>query len=110
MRNPGNANQKPLPTPPRAPISGGVLNGRATILPKPAYPAIARAAHASGTVNVQVLVDENGNVVSAVPVSGHPLLRPSAAAAARQAKFAPMKLSGQPVKVSGIIVYNFAAQ
>jgi TonB family protein len=105
-----NSNQKTPPSPPRAPISGGVLNGKAISLPKPAYPAIARAAHASGTVNVQVLVDENGNVISAVPVSGHPLLRASAAAAARQAKFTPTKLSGQPVKVSGIIVYNFVAQ
>ena len=53
----------PKPTPPRAPISGGVLNGKAISLPKPAYPAIARTAHASGTVVVQVLIDENGNVV-----------------------------------------------
>jgi TonB family protein len=105
-----NANQNTPPSPPRAPISGGVMNGKATSLPKPAYPAIARAAHASGTVNVQVVVDENGNVISAVPVSGHPLLRASAAAAARQAKFTPTKLSGQPVKVTGVIVYNFAMQ
>ncbi|MCM3869379.1 MAG: hypothetical protein ND895_01610, partial [Pyrinomonadaceae bacterium] len=40
----------PAPTPPRAPISGGVLNGKAISLPKPAYPPIARQAHASGTV------------------------------------------------------------
>jgi protein TonB len=98
------------PTPPRAPISGGVLNGKAISLPKPAYPPIARAAHASGTVVVQVLIDENGNVVSAHPVSGHPLLQAVAAAAARQAKFSPTKLSGQPVKVTGIIQYNFVAQ
>jgi TonB family protein len=106
-----NSNQTTAPpAPARAPISGGVLNGKATSLPKPAYPAIARAAHASGTVNVQVLVDESGNVLTARAVSGHPLLQASATAAARQAKFSPTKLSGQPVKVTGIIVYNFAAQ
>lgn len=105
-----NANQNMPPAPPRAPISGGVLNGKATSLPKPAYPAIARAAHASGAVNVRVLVDESGNVLTALAVSGHPLLQASAVAAARQAKFKPTLLSGQPVKVSGIIVYNFAAQ
>jgi TonB family protein len=105
-----NSNQTTPPSPPRAPISGGVMNGKATSLPKPAYPAIARAAHASGAVNVQVLVDENGNVLTARAVSGHPLLQASAAAAARQAKFKPTLLSGQPVKVTGIIVYNFAAQ
>jgi protein TonB len=98
------------PTPPRAPISGGVLNGKAISLPKPAYPPIARAAHAAGTVVVQVLIDENGNVVSAHAVSGHPLLQAVAVGAARQARFSPTKLSGQPVKVTGVIQYNFVAQ
>lgn len=98
------------PPPPRAPISGGVLNGKAINLPKPQYPAIARQAHASGTVTVQVLIDENGNVVSAHAVSGHPLLQAVAVAAARQARFSPTKLSGQPVKVTGVITYNFVAQ
>jgi periplasmic protein TonB len=98
------------PTPPRAPISGGVLNGKAISLPKPAYPPIARAAHASGTVVVQVVIDENGNVISAKPLSGHPLLQAVAVGAARQAKFSPTKLSGQPVKVTGVIQYNFVAQ
>lgn len=105
-----------VPTPPTAPtpppnlpkqISGGVLNGKATSLPKPPYPPAARAVRAEGTVLVQVLVDENGNVVSANAVSGHPLLRAAAAQAARGAKFAPTKLAGQPVRVSGILTYNF---
>ncbi len=98
------------PTPPRAPISGGVLNGKAISLPKPGYPPIARAAHAAGTVVVQVLIDENGNVVSASAVSGHPLLRAAAVGAAKQARFSPTKLSGQPVKVTGVIQYNFVSQ
>ena len=98
------------PTPPRAPISGGVLNGKAISLPKPAYPAIAKAAHAAGTVTVQVTIDENGSVISARAVSGHPLLQAVAVAAARQARFSPTKLSGQPVKVTGVIQYNFVAQ
>lgn len=100
----------PAPTPPRAPISGGVLNGKAISLPKPAYPAIARQAHASGTVVVQVTIDENGSVISARAVSGHPLLQAVAVGAARQARFSPTKLSGQPVKVTGVITYNFVAQ
>ena len=107
------ADEPPPPPPkpaPRAPISGGVLNGKAISLPKPAYPAIARQAHASGTVVVQVTIDENGNVISATPVSGHPLLRGVAVQAARGARFSPTKLSGQPVKVTGVITYNFVAQ
>ncbi|HKE59825.1 MAG TPA: TonB family protein [Pyrinomonadaceae bacterium] len=101
---------EPKATPPRAPISGGVLNGKAISLPKPPYPPIAKAAHASGTVVVQVLIDENGNVVSAHAVSGHPLLQAVAVNAAKQARFSPTKLSGQPVKVTGVIQYNFVAQ
>ena len=100
----------PPPAAPRAPISGGVLNGKAISLPKPAYPPIARQAHASGTVVVQVTIDENGNVISARAISGHPLLQAVAVGAARGARFSPTKLSGQPVKVTGVITYNFVAQ
>lgn len=100
----------PKPTPPRAPISGGVLNGKAISLPKPSYPPIARQAHASGQVVVQVTIDENGGVISAHAVSGHPLLQAAAVAAARGARFSPTKLSGQPVKVTGVITYNFMPQ
>jgi len=88
-------------------ISGGIINGKATNLVKPPYPAAARAVRASGAVNVEVTVDEKGNVVAASAVSGHPLLRASAVQAARQSKFSPTLLSGKPVKVKGIIVYNF---
>ncbi|MDT5268964.1 MAG: periplasmic protein TonB [Acidobacteriota bacterium] len=103
----------PAPTPPPKPktvVSGGVLNGKAISKPQPAYPPIAKAARASGTVTVQILVDESGRVVSASAVSGHPLLQQAAVAAARQARFSPTLLSGQPVKVSGVITYNFVLQ
>jgi TonB family protein len=88
-------------------ISGGVLNGKATSLPIPPYPPIARAAHASGNVAVEVTIDEGGNVIAARAVSGHPLLQAASVAAARNAKFAPTKLSGQPVKIQGVLVYTF---
>lgn len=95
---------------PRDGISGGVLNGRAITLPRPEYPAVAREAKASGSVTVEVTIDEEGNVVAARSVSGHPLLQAAAVNAARQAKFSPTKLSGQAVKVNGVLVYTFAAQ
>ncbi len=109
----GTVTPKPPPPPPPPPkavpkkISGGVLNGKATSLPKPPYPAAARAVRASGAVNVQVTINESGSVVSASAVSGHPLLRQAAEQAARGARFAPTLLSGQPVSVTGVIVYNF---
>jgi TonB family protein len=88
-------------------ISGGVVNGKATNLVRPVYPPQAKAVNAGGAVNVEVIIDEQGNVISATAVSGHPLLRAAAVDAARQSKFNPTILSGQPVKVSGVIVYNF---
>lgn len=91
-------------------ISKGVLNGSALNLAKPAYPPAARAVNAEGAVNVQVTIDENGSVVAATAVSGHPLLRQAAAQAAQQSTFAPTMLSGQPVKVTGVIVYNFVGE
>lgn len=107
----GGGTTPPPPPPPvkKVPkqISGGVLNGKATSLPKPPYPPAARAVRAAGAVSVQVLIDESGNVVSASAVSGHPLLRAAAVQAARGARFSPTQLSGQPVKVSGVITYNF---
>ena len=88
-------------------INGGVLNGRAVSLPKPAYPTEARAAGASGAVNVKITIDETGNVISAEAVSGDDLLRDVCVEAAKKAKFAPTILSGNPVKVTGVVVYNF---
>ena len=88
-------------------ISGGVLNGKATSLPKPPYPPAARAVRASGVVSIQVLIDENGEVFTAQAVSGHPLLRAASTTAACGSRFSPTRLEGNPVKVSGIITYNF---
>jgi periplasmic protein TonB len=98
--------EKPKPVVPKI-VSKGVINGSAISLPKPPFPPTAKAVGASGAVSVQVTIDEAGNVISAVATSGHPLLKPVAAQAARSAKFRPTLLSGVPVKVSGIIVYNF---
>lgn len=89
------------------PVNGGVITGKATTLPKPEYPAAARAVRAGGTVVVHVIVDENGDVTAAAAVSGHPLLRAAAVEAAKAAKFAPTCLAGECVKVSGMVVYNF---
>jgi len=91
-------------------IESGVLNGKALELPQPTYPGIARAAHASGTVTVQVIIDEQGNVTAARALSGHPLLQAVCVAAARQARFSPTMLEGEPVKVAGVIKYNFVSR
>ena len=91
-------------------ISAGVLDGKAVSKPQPAYPALAKTARASGVVTVQVTVDETGQVVEASAVSGHPLLRQAAIAAAKQARFAPTLRDGEPVKVTGVLTYNFVLE
>lgn len=88
-------------------INGGVLNGRAKKLPKPNYPAAAGANRVGGLVEVNVLISETGEVVTAFSLRGHPLLRESAVEAACQAKFDPFILQGNPVKVQGSLTYNF---
>lgn len=107
---PADPEQVAAGTEKRPPISGGVLNGKAISLPAPEYPPIARQAKASGTVVVRVTIDEDGNVIAAHAMSGHPLLQAASVTAARQARFAPTLLMGEPVKVVGVITYNFVAQ
>jgi TonB family protein len=88
-------------------VNLGVVNGKAEKLVQPAYPPAARAIKASGAVNVQVSIDEEGNVSSATAVSGHPLLRQASEKAALASKFKPTILSGKAVRATGIVVYNF---
>jgi protein TonB len=99
----------PVPDPPKPPkiVSKGVITSQAISLPRPVYPEIAKRMRIQGTVSVQVLVDLDGRVISAKAVSGSPFLIPEAQKAALQARFSPTLLSDQPVKVSGIITYNF---
>ena len=98
----------PGPKPILKPVSGGVLNGTAVYLPPPAYPDAAKRMRTQGVVTVEVILDETGKVVAANASSGPAILRDAAVQAALKAKFSPTKLSGQPVKVSGVINYKFA--
>ena len=84
-----------------------VMNGSAIHLPKPVYPRTAQALNLEGTVKVQITIDEKGNVISAKAAEGHLFFREASERAAQAAKFKPTTLNGSPVKVTGIIVYNF---
>jgi protein TonB len=97
----------PRPRQPQPPRSLGVVNGLATNLPKPVYPPQAKLMKIEGTVTVQLLIDEDGNVVSAKASGGPQMLKATAESAARKAKFTPTTLSGVPVKVTGVVRYNF---
>ena len=84
-----------------------VLNGEAISLPKPAYPPTAVILNLQGSVKVQVTIDEKGQVISAKAADGHPFFRLVSEQAARNARFRPTLLNDAPVKVTGVIVYNF---
>jgi len=88
-------------------VRGGVLNGRAKKLPMPQYPPASHMAGHSGAVNVQVVIDEKGKVYSAIQINGYPDLGAVSRIAACESEFTPTLLSVQPVKVSGVITYNF---
>jgi len=94
----------------KAPTEGGFLNGKAIDLPQATYPDEARKSHAAGTVQVQVLIDETGKVISAKAVFGPEALRDAAVKAALRAKFKPTIVDGVAVKVCGILTYDFVAQ
>jgi protein TonB len=91
-------------------VTSVILQSKAISLPQPPYPQLARQIKVGGPVSVQILVDESGRVVAAHAVSGHPFLTKSAEEAAQRARFTPTVLNGQPVKVQGVITYNFVLQ
>lgn len=87
--------------------SGGVFQGSATRKVMPRYPPDAKAARITGSVVVEVTVDEAGKVIAVRSISGPAELRGAAEEAARGWVFRPTTLSGTPVKVIGTIQFNF---
>lgn len=115
----GTDNGEPPPPPPpvrqdppvqSGPIrrSEGVLRGNALNKLTPAYPPIAKQTGVSGDVTVEILIDENGRVVSARALGGPALLQQAAVSAARGWSFRPTLLNGQAVKVTGAITFRFS--
>ena len=99
-----------LPDAKSPPATGSVIKGKAISIPQPLYPQEAKRARVSGRVSVQVVVDEKGKVTRACAIKGSALLMRAAELAAYQAVFTASQLDGQPVKVTGIIEYNFVAR
>lgn len=103
---------EPRPTPEQRPdkpvrLTSTVLQGAALRKVQPPYPAIAKQVRAQGAVPVQISISEEGVVMGAAVLDGHPLLREAALQAARQWVFRPTILNGAPVKVVGVITFNF---
>jgi TonB family protein len=84
-----------------------VLEGNAITRVEPIYPPTARVMRAFGMVRVQVTISETGSVIDAKAISGHQALRPAAVAAASKWVFKPTTVNGEPIKVQGVLTFNF---
>lgn len=91
----------------RGPIISGILNMKVVSEGLPAYPQKAKEKSLEGTVEVQLLVNEDGEVIFANPISGPEELWAESVKAAVSARFTPSTLSGKPVKITGRIIYTF---
>jgi len=88
-------------------IDVGDVTNLATQLSQPSYPPLGNGVRVSGTVVIEVIIDQKGLVISAHAISGHPLLRASSVIAARRATFKPWVICGKPVKAKGTIHFVF---
>ena len=109
----GTGTSVPIP-PPRQPAAKRIVRvgshikaPRQTYSVQPEYPPLARQAHVSGTVVVDAVLDEHGNVEGAHALSGHPLLIPAALRAVLQWKYEPTLLNGTPVAVEMEVTVHF---
>src|SRR5918911_1236485 len=89
------------------PIKGGVLNDKAIEMPAAQYPADAKQRHITGTVKVEITIDEEGKVSAAEAVDGPKELRAAAVEAAKKARFPQTRLHGQLIKITGYLTYRF---
>jgi protein TonB len=94
---------------PKAPIrvGGRVREPKATFRLEPSYPTLARQAHISGTVIIDAVLDEHGNVVEMKVVSGPPLLIQAALDAVGRWKYEPTYLNDEPVSVQLNVTVTF---
>lgn len=100
----------PLPEPPRkpAPVRVGSLEPSKLIRKvDPVYPVLARRARISGTVILEAVIDEEGNVLNVTVLSGHQTLCDAAADAVKQWKYTPTIQNGEPVSILAVISVVF---
>ncbi len=90
------------------PLSVGSLIGYATKKTNPVYPSVARSMRMTGTVKVEVLIDEEGKVSEIQNADGPSLLQGAAQDAVKKWKFKPFTRDGEPVRAQGFVSFNFA--
>ena len=102
-----NNNQTTPKTSDDTPLQVGSLVEYATQKVNPVYPPQAKTLRMTGTVKVEVMVDEQGQVTAVQNSSGPSLLQRAAADALKKWRFKPFVRDGQPVKAKGFVNFNF---
>ena len=97
------------PTAP-APIGGDVKPAKLIKSVPPVYPEIARTQHLSGSVQIDALINADGNVGIMKVLSGPTLLHQAAMTAVKQWKFQPAELDGKATAMHLTVTVQFRAQ
>lgn len=83
------------------------LNFEVVSAEKPYHTRAAKAGGASGLVQVEILIDTNGTVLTARARAGNKLLHPEAERAALASRFNRPAVYGKPARAVGFLVYRF---
>ena len=108
-----NTAARPVPPPPSVKPKGPVRVGghvrapKAIVIVRPEYPPLARQVHLQGQVQIDAVLDEQGNVVEMKVVSGPPLLYQAALDALKKWKYEPTYLNDRPIAVQMIVTITF---
>ncbi|HKX30321.1 MAG TPA: TonB family protein [Blastocatellia bacterium] len=103
----GDTSQTTASLTPDTPSDEQLLDGKAITRVKPVYPPNAKLMNALGEVRVRITISEQGKVIEAKAITGHMALRGAAVEAAFRWVFKPTTLNGAPVKVRGILTFDF---
>jgi TonB family protein len=74
---------------------------------QPKYPQDALKARIQGNVTIELTNDANGNVVNAVVIEGHPLLRQAAVDSVKNWKYPPFVKNGRNISIRFTVVVKF---
>ncbi len=86
---------------------GEIESERVISRPEPRWPQGTKSGVPQGTINVRVLIDENGKVESAAAISESPALKQPVLTAVSQARFKKVIYQGNPVKAWGWLFYGY---
>lgn len=88
-------------------VGGRVRPPKAILQVPPVYPTLAKQAHIQGQVQIDAVLDEQGNVIEMKVVSGPPLLYMAALEALKKWRYEPTYLNDQPIAVQMIVTVTF---